>query len=124
MASVYFYLNALIYVALAVFCTARPTQTAVSIGFTELSKSGRSEYLVVYGGLQLGLGLFYFLLGRDPAYVRLGLLFSLLLYTPMVAYRVATLWIHRPTSPVTVGTAALEVLLLIWAFALWRSSRG
>ena len=124
MAALYFYLNAVLYVVLAAICTIRPSQTAAGIGFTELNKSGRSEYLVVYGGLQLGLGLFYFLLGRDPAYARVGILFSLLLYTPMVAYRMVSLWLHRPTSPVTLGTAALEILLLLWAFILWRNWRA
>lgn len=124
MAALYFYLNAAIYVVLAVVCTVRPSQTASGIGFIELNKSGRSEYLVVYGGLQLGLGLFYFLLSRDPAYARLGILFSLLLYSPMVAYRTVSLWLYRPTSLVTLGTAALEVLLLIWAFILWRNWRA
>jgi hypothetical protein len=123
MTSLYFYLNAVIYVLLAVFCTLRPSQTAASIGFTELNHSGRSEYLVVYGGLQLGLGLFYFLLARDPAYARIGILFSLLLYAPMVAYRTISLWMYWPTSAVTLGTAALEILLLLWAFILWRNWR-
>lgn len=124
MASIYFYLNAVIYVGLAIVCTLRPGPTATGIGFIELNRSGRSEYLVVYGGLQLGLGLFYFLLGRNPTYVSIGVLFSLLLYAPMVAYRMVSIWLHRPTSAVTLGTATLEVLLLLGALVLWRGSRA
>ncbi len=123
MASLYFYLNAVIYFVLAVVCTVRPSPTASGIGFVELNHSGRSEYLVVYGGLQLGLACFYFLLARDPASTRIGLLLSLLLYAPMVAYRTVSLWIYWPTSAVTLGTAALEILLLLWAFILWRNWR-
>jgi len=124
MTSVFFYVNAGLYAGLTAVCTVKSAQTAPGTGFVELNRSGRSEYLVIYGGLQLGLALFYFVLARDPNYHRLGLLFSLLLYVPIVVYRIVTLLIYRPTSPVTLGTAALEIGLLLWAFVLWRTSRG
>ncbi|MEO6876823.1 MAG: DUF4345 domain-containing protein [Opitutaceae bacterium] len=120
MIQLYLFVNAALYAALAVFCTVRLTQTARAIGFTELTAGGHSEYLVVYGGLQLGLALFYFAAGRDPEYFRIGILFSLLLYAPMVGYRLASLLIFRPHSIVTLGTTALEIFLLLWALVIWR----
>ena len=47
------------YLVLAVWCALKPGQTSNSVGLTLQPGSGQSEYLVVYGGLQLGLGLFF-----------------------------------------------------------------
>lgn len=47
------------YVLLAVWCAVLPSQTANSVGFTLRAGSGQSEYLVIYGGLQLALGLVF-----------------------------------------------------------------
>lgn len=116
----YLFTNGILYLILAVVCTVRHGQTAKGTGYESLSPAGHSEYLVVYGGLQLGLALFFFVLARDPAVERLGLQFSVLLYGAIVAYRVITLAIYRPANPVTLGTAALEVILLLWALVAWR----
>jgi hypothetical protein len=120
MPRLYFFVNAFLYIGLAVLCTAKHVQTARNLGYTELNASGHSEYLVIYGGLQLGLGLIYFFLAREPSYYGLGLLASVLLYAPIVAYRVTTLAIFKPTSAVTLGTAALEVSLLVWGVIAWK----
>ncbi len=76
-----------------------------------------------YGGLQVGVALIYFFLARDPSYDRLGAFFSLLFYSPIALYRLTTLAIFRPTSPVTWGTAALELGLLVWGVVVWRTAR-
>jgi uncharacterized protein DUF4345 len=120
MPKLYFIVNGALYLILAGLCSVRHTSTARGTGFVELNASGHSEYLVIYGGLQLGLAAFYFFLARDPANARLGLIFSLMLYAPIVLYRLTTLALYRPSNPVTLGTAALEVILLIWACLAWR----
>jgi hypothetical protein len=98
----YLYLNTLLYAGLAVWCTVDYLKTSRGSGYVELDQSGRSEYLVIYGGLQLGLALFYFYLGRYPAAVgRVGIIFSLVLYAPIVLYRVATIIRFSPVSAIT-----------------------
>lgn len=123
MAQAYLFTNGILYLLLAVLCTVKHASTSRGTGFLQLNESGHSEYLVIYGGLQLGLGCAYLLVGRDPAYFRLGIQASLLLYAPIVIYRLTTLAIYRPTSAVTFGTAGLELLLLIWAAAIWPRVR-
>jgi hypothetical protein len=88
----------------------------------QLDAAGHSEYLVIYGGLQLGLAFIFAALARDESLHRVGLLFGVLLYAPIVVYRIITLAIYRPSNPVTLGTAGLELLLLVWGFFAWRSS--
>lgn len=120
MTKAYLLTNAGLYFLFAVMCTLRHTQTAKGIGYTELNASGQSEYLVIYGGLQFGLALIYFFVARDAQLNRAAIAGSVLLYGPIVVYRLITLGIFRPTSVITQGTAALEVALLLWGLIIWK----
>ena len=59
MTSAYLYLNAAIYLLLAVWCTLAPARTAAAVGYASLTRSGQTEYLTIYGGLQLGLAFLF-----------------------------------------------------------------
>jgi len=73
---------------------------------------------VVYGGLQLGLGLFFLYCARTGE-DRLGLLLALALYAPLVAYRLVTVWRFWPVGTSTLWVAGLELALLLASVALW-----
>lgn len=117
MAQVYLYLNSLLFFGIAVRSTWAPRSTATSLGFLTLSDRGRAEYLVVYGGFQLGLAILFFLLARNPAYFRLGLLISAGFYAPILLYRIGAGLLNGPISSSAWGTIALEALLV--GAALW-----
>ena len=119
MTAAYLYLNALLYAVFGIWCTARPEQTARSLGYATLDRAGQSEYLVVYGGLQLGLAVAFFVFATNPATHRTGLLFALAIYTGIVVYRGVTLWMYGPVPALTWMVAALELALLVGAGALW-----
>ena len=120
MTKLYLSVNAVLYLALAVWCTLKHQQTSAASGYLTLNESGHSEYLVVYGGLQLGLAIFYAYLALRPEYASLGVIFSVILYAPIVLYRVITVTSHWPVNTVTLGTGGLELTLLIWALLLLR----
>ncbi|MEO7433480.1 MAG: DUF4345 domain-containing protein [Dokdonella sp.] len=123
MATIYLYFNAFIYAALALWCTLAPTDTAVAVGYETLSRSGMSEYLVVYGGLEFGLALF-FVWCVHSGMQRAGVAFSLALYVPIVLYRFATVIHQWPVASITLGTGILEIVLLLGAIVAWRSVRA
>ena len=122
MVNAYLYLNALLYGLLAVWCTLLPETTSSAVGYQVLSKSGQSEYLVIYGGLQLGMAFLfaYFAWTRQP---RNGLVVALAFYVPIVLYRGFTLAQLWPLEPTTLLLAGLEWALLIAAAVLWRRLR-
>lgn len=122
MTQAYLYLNSLLYLFVAVRTTLAPQSTATRLGYLTLTDHGRAEYLAVYGGLQIALALLFFLLGRDAAYFRLGLLVSLSFYAPIVLYRVVIGLRQWPASKSALGPVALETVLL--AVALWLYVRG
>ena len=117
----YLYFNAALYFLFALWCTIAPLDTSQQLGYSTLTPAGLSEYLVVYGGIELGLGVFFLYCARRET--RTGILFSLALYAPIVLFRwisIARLW---PVSMATVTIGALETLLLLAALILCRSSQ-
>lgn len=115
----YLWFNAAIYAVFAAWCTLSPWKTATNLGYASLSSGGRSEYLVVYGGLQLGLALIYALLARgDASLVRFGVLASVCLYAPIVVYRAITVLRIWPAPSLTLTVGALELGLLAVAVVL------
>jgi hypothetical protein len=115
-------LNAALYALFAVWCTVTPSRTAAAIGYVGLSAGGRSEYLTLYGGLQLGLAAMFLTFALDPALLPGGIAVAVMLYTPIVLYRWITITIYRPAAGITLAVAVLETILLIGSLYLyWRT---
>jgi hypothetical protein len=120
MSAAYLYLNAVLYLGFAAWCTFQPSATSAKLGYHTLSSGGRSEYLVIYGGLQLGLAAMFWLMARDPTLNHTGVLLAVLLYLPIVVYRAITVARQWPVTSVTIATGGLEVALLVagsWIYA-------
>jgi len=113
----YLYFNSILYLLFALWCTVGWQSTSTRLGYLTLANGGRSEYLVIYGGLQIGLAILFFLLARNATYFKLGLLISIGFYAPIVIYRVITVLMNWPVSGLTLATGGLESILLIGA--LW-----
>ncbi|MEB1528892.1 DUF4345 domain-containing protein [Xanthomonas sp. WHRI 7945] len=122
MAKAYLWFNAALYAVLALWCTLLPAQTAAAVGYVGLDRSGQSEYLVIYGGLQLGMAFLFGYFART-AQLHTGLLLALAFYVPIVLYRSVGLLRLWPVGPTTTGLAVFEILLLLAALALWRGQR-
>ncbi|MET0292047.1 MAG: DUF4345 domain-containing protein [Steroidobacteraceae bacterium] len=121
--SIYLWLNAALYLLFAVWCTASPWKTSANLGYETLTAGGRSEYLVIYGGLQLGFAAFFAITARgDLALQKLGVLFALCLYVPIVAYRLFTVAKFWPVPSMTLMVGALELGLLVAAVVLYVAS--
>lgn len=83
-------LNALLYLALGVWCTLNPAGTATAIGYDLTNGSARSEYLTVYGGLEIGMAAFFAICAWRPDLRQAGLLFGVLSYGGIVLWRAIT----------------------------------
>jgi hypothetical protein len=116
---IYLYINATLYLLFAIWCTLAPSSTARNLGYVTLANAGRSEYLVIYGGLQLGLAMIFFMLARSAAYLNLGIVLAIALYAPIVLYRMLTVARNWPVGTVTIASGCLEALLLIGAVWLY-----
>jgi len=116
--AIYLWVNAALYLVFAFWMTLRPWRTSAAVGYVTLSASGRSEFLVIYGGLQLGLSAFFAWCAWRPTLHGVGILLALCLYAPIVLYRLITIGRFWPLAPATIGVAVLEVALLVGAIML------
>lgn len=110
------------YVGLAVWCVAAPRRTSQSVGFELQPGGGQSEYLVVYGGLQLALGAIFLWPILRPEYAGPALEACLLIHATLVVFRSVSFFLFAGIGPTTQALAVVEwILALGSAFVWWRS---
>jgi hypothetical protein len=91
MAVVFLWVNAALYAAFAAWCAVLPDKTSSAIGFGFLNPGAKSEFITVYGGLELGMALFFMFAALNPSMHTVGLLFALCLYACLAVFRAYTL---------------------------------
>ena len=109
-----------VYVGLGGWCLARPEQTARSVGFELIPGAGVSEYMVVYGGLELAIGLLFLQPLVRPDRLSAMLEACFLIHLCLVLVRSWTL-LAIPGSPSFTKSLAMGewVILLLSAVCLW-----
>ncbi len=117
MVTAYLAFNAFAYVILGLWCAVSVEQTAASIGYTKLDRSGKCEYTAVYGGLQIALGLMFGLFAMVADQSTLALQFACVLYASLVVFRAIGLLRFWPVASLTVVFAGFELLMLV--LGLW-----
>jgi len=113
-----FWINAVLYASLAVWCTALPTKTSQFLGYTLSTPSSRSEYLVVYGGLEAGLAVFFGLAAVRPDLAVAGVWFGRCLYTGLAVWRLGTIIGLRGLGPGVWALFAIEAGMTLWFWML------
>lgn len=113
--------NGILYIALALWCTVLPMKTSSAIGFGLPNNSAKSEYLVVYGGLELAMGAFFLLCAFRSNMTEAGLWFALLTYCCLMVYRWGTILTLSDLSAFIYTMVAVEtVMTALSAWLLWR----
>ncbi len=101
------------YIALAVWCSVQPERTSNTVGFQLRPGSGQSEFLTIYGGLELALGLAFLAPLLREEYVPYSLLLCLVVHTSLVAFRTAGFLMFSDIPRTTYYLAAAEWGLLL-----------
>ena len=118
-ARVYLALVGLLYAWLALYCTLAPAEAARKVGLEPVGDSGRSEFLTVYGGLELGLALVLLAPVVRASATRHSLFACLAVHGSLVAFRAASVALHRDISPFTVRLAIGEWVIFLAALGVW-----
>lgn len=79
---------------LAVWCAASLAKTSRSVGFDLQPGSGQSEYFVIYGGLQLALGLVFLWPHIRPEAEPFALTTCLIVHAAIVLFRTASFFLY------------------------------
>ena len=109
------------YIVLAAWCAIRPDQTSSSVGFELNSGAGQSEFPVVYGGLELALGLAFLLLLVREEYLPFALLLCLIFHVCLVVFRTISFAMFAGIPSTTYILAGVEWVILFgadWRFFL------
>jgi hypothetical protein len=104
-----------LYFVLGVWCFSSPQETARKIGFDLVGGAGRSEFMTVYGGLEIALGVFLLICGMNAGLHHAGLLFALISSACLMLARVATLVVVEGVSRTTWLFFATEVVMTLVA---------
>lgn len=102
-----------LYLSLAIWCSVSPDETSRKVGFQLLPGSGESEFLVVYGGLELGLALLFLMpliRGDSLAY---SLLACVLIHGSLVAFRTVSFFLYSGIGSMTYNLAVGEWVIFI-----------
>ncbi len=98
-----------------------PDKTSKAVGFTLQAGSGQSEFLTVYGGLELAIGIAFMWPLYRPAEVDFPLFLCLLIHGCLVAFRTASFLLYSGIPRTTFALAATEWIIFVGAAILyWR----
>lgn len=109
------------YLVLSAWCAVQPQKTANTVGFNLQPGAGQSEYLTIYGGMQLALGLLFLLPLLKPEYEKSSLLLCLVFHASLVAFRTAGFVMYSGIPRTTWIFAAVEWAILLVAIWRWRA---
>ena len=118
-ARVFLAIAGVLYAGLGIWCTLAPKSTSRKVGFSLEGDSGMSEFITVYGGLEVGLALIFLLPLYSPEATRYSLLSCLLVHACLVIFRAGSLLLHRDFGPFTLKLAAGEWIIFLAALAIW-----
>lgn len=112
------------YLYLAGWCSLMPAQTSQLVGFDLKPGSGQSEFLVIYGGLEMALAVVFLLPLIRPKQLESSLLVCLIVHACLVLFRSVSFFLYSDISPMTKKLAFYEWLIfLVAAVLIWKESQ-
>ena len=119
MTLIYLWFNAVLYLGLGAWCTLLPEKTSKAIGFGLTNASAKSEYVTVYGGMEVGMGIFFAACALSPALRGPGLLYALILYACLAVFRIGTLVTLENEGTFPKVMLCIEIPMALGALALY-----
>jgi hypothetical protein len=113
----------LLYLALAIWCSIDPKTTSEKIGFELQPGSGQSEFVTVYGGLELGMALIFFLPLAWKESTKFALTGCLLMHASLVLFRTLAYFRFEGIDSFTHRLAIGEWVILLASIAFLLTLR-
>ena len=107
------------YIGLGVWCAVAPQKTSKAVGFALQRGQGQSEFLTVYGGLEVALGLLFLWPLYRSEEVAFPLLACLVVHACLVLFRTAGFFIYTGFETTTYVLASIEWIICLGAAALF-----
>lgn len=113
MARLFLAIVGLVYLLLALWCSVDPASTSRSVGFILQPGSGQSEFLVIYGGLELALGIIFLWPLWQREVTRYALVVCVIVHGCLVLFRTAGFLIFADIASMTYSLAVGEWLIFL-----------
>ena len=111
----------ILYAYLAIWCSLKPAETSGLVGFDLRPGSGQSEFLSVYGGLEMGMACVFLWPLWRPKQLEFSLLACLLIHGCLVLFRGVGFFLYSDIQRMTYQLAVGEWVIFLAAAGLcWR----
>ncbi|MCA9015353.1 MAG: hypothetical protein KDA77_08470 [Planctomycetaceae bacterium] len=107
-----------LYILLALWCSLAPNTTSRTVGFKLEPGSGQSEFLVVYGGLELALGIVFLWPLYQKEAAAYALFVCLMLHGCLVLFRTVGFFLFERIESATYSLAFGEWLIFLISLGL------
>ncbi len=110
----------LLYLGLAIYCVVAPQQASEAVHLDRLGPGGKSEFLVIYGGLELALAAIFLLPWTGLISDRQALVIFLIVHAILVVFRTASFiafgQLPGSTQKLAIGEWVMFLggLLVLW----------
>ncbi|QDT70659.1 hypothetical protein MalM25_36140 [Planctomycetes bacterium MalM25] len=121
-AQIFLAVVAVLYLGLGAWCTVAPGTTSQKVGFELPNDGGQSEFVTVYGGLEVGMGLVFLLGAFSPAATPFALQACLLMHGSLVVFRALSFFWYDAMHGLTLRLAIGEWILLLAGLAVYLFS--
>ncbi|QDT96512.1 hypothetical protein [Gimesia aquarii] len=119
MARTFLALVGFIYILLAVWCAFAPETTSQSVGFILKPGSGQSEFLTVYGGLELALGIVFLRPLFQKEVTHFSLYICVIVHGCLVMFRTLGFVLFSGFESTTYALAGGEWLIFLMSLTLY-----
>ena len=113
----------LAYLSLGIWCSLLPEMTSASVGFDLHPGKGQSEFLTVYGGLEVGLGLVFLWPVVKRSDITFALHSCLVIHSGLVLFRSISFFCYTRFETATYVLAAIEWTILVFSAILFIQHR-
>jgi len=97
----------LLYTGLSLYCAVQPGKASNTVHLNRVGPGGHSEFFTVYGGLEMGMALFFLMPLIVPSFARPALWACLLIHGCLVLFRAISLMLYQgafaEVRSVTIG---------------------
>jgi hypothetical protein len=123
-AKIFLVVVGLLYASLAIWCSADPKTTSEKVGFQLQPGSGQSEFVTVYGGLEMGMAIIFLMPLLWHESTRFALVSCLIMHASLVLFRSFAYLSFSGIDSFTHRLAIGEWVILLVSVALLLTSKS
>lgn len=116
----------LMYAGLAMWCAIDPKTTSEKVGFGLNGGSGQSEFVTVYGGLEMGMALVFWMCWWNKEATTFSLLACTAIHLCLVLFRSYSYFAFSDIGRMTIQLSIGEWVVFLCSAGLlyWRRTAG